>query len=179
MRLNSTMAVMAIVCVAVVMGGELRLGPLAKLLLAARSDDQNRNPAMVAAAVVYDEPDVLNAYSLVGPPQLIERNHWTDAALEGGLPHLGSPIDADFGPDVSPTHNFLGGGFMALGTSGPGNPTTDQPPVTQPSNVNNGAFLSAPVSAPTPEPTTWVMMVLGVGGIGAALRRARVAGRRI
>ena len=174
------MAVMAIVCVAVVMGGELRLGPLAKLLLAARSDDETRNPAMVAAAaVVYDEPDVLNAYSLIGPPQIIERKHWTDAGLVGGLPHLGSlSVADDFGPDVSPTHNFLGGGFMALGTSGPGNPTTDQPALTQLS-TNTGSFLSAPVSAPTPEPTTWAMMVLGIGGIGAALRQARAAGQRI
>jgi len=174
MRLNSTMAVMAIVCVAVVMGGELRLGPLAKLLLASRSDDDNRNHAMVAAAVVYDEPDVLNAYSLIGPPHLIERKHWTDVALEGGLPQLASPVDADFGPDVLPVGHFLGGDFVGLSGSGPGNPTTDQPNPSPPSTANAG-FLSTAVSAATPEPTTWVMMVLGVGGIGAALRHARDA----
>jgi hypothetical protein len=179
MRLNSTMAVMAIVCVAVVMGGELRLGPLAKLLLAARSDDDNRNHAMVAAAVVYDEPDVLDAYSLIGPPRLIPRKNWSDLALASGLPHLDSPVDADFGPDVTPMGAFLSGGLVALSTSGPGNPTTDPPELTQLSNTTNGPFLSAAVSAATPEPSTWLMMLLGIGGIGGALRQARVAGRQI
>jgi hypothetical protein len=35
------------------------------------------------------------------------------------------------------------------------------------------AELSTPLSAPLPEPSTWAMMLLGFGAMGAALRRTR------
>jgi len=36
-----------------------------------------------------------------------------------------------------------------------------------------GGFFYTPVTGAVPEPATWAMMLLGFGGIGAAMRRRR------
>lgn len=73
----------------------------------------------------------------------------------GNVTALQNPVDPDpegpTGPGVSPTD-----------PAGPGTNPVD------PGDPQN------PVS-PVPEPTTWMMMILGVGLVGAALRRSRQA----
>lgn len=44
------------------------------------------------------------------------------------------------------------------------------PPVT---SLHRTAALIEPAAAAVPEPSTWAMMIVGIGAVGAALRRRR------
>lgn len=80
---------------------------------------------------------------------------------------LGSPINlaSSFGP-VTGTNIFALNQFTNVATSG-GNLT-----FSQSSSVQFSGIIGNSVSG-VPEPSTWMMMLIGFGGIGYAIRRRR------
>ena len=52
-------------------------------------------------------------------------------------------------------------------------PTTNDTPPHNDNPPPNDPPISHGVAATVPEPATWTMMLLGFGGLGAALRRQR------
>jgi hypothetical protein len=74
----------------------------------------------------------------------------TFASLAPALPGTGTPV---FAADGTPGG---GGGTGGGGGGGGGNPTDPTDPVS-----------------PVPEPSTWLMLILGLFGVGAALRHNR------
>jgi len=100
------------------------------------------------------QPDALPA--VVSTLSSIASSPPTFAALAPPLPGTGTPV---FAADGTPA-NGGGGGGGGGGDGGDGGTPTD--PVT-----------------PVPEPSTWLMLVLGLFGIGAALRCRPVNRRRL
>lgn len=89
----------------------------------------------------------------------------TSFALNGsafGSPYVFVPAGYASGSAISGTATFLGQTFASLGlTAGRYGYTSRADTVT----VNIGGAV--------PEPSTWAMMLLGIGGIGMVMRRSR------
>jgi hypothetical protein len=70
----------------------------------------------------------------------------------------------------------LGSGFTGLGSpsgggGGVGAPDPASPSTSLVNPVTPAALGAAPVAGPVPEPSTWVLMILGTAGVGVMLRR--------
>ena len=89
----------------------------------------------------------------------------TSFAINGsafGPPYVFVPVGYVSGSAISGTATFLGQTFASLGlTAGRYGYTSRADSVT----VNIGGAV--------PEPSTWAMMLLGIGGIGMVMRRSR------
>jgi hypothetical protein len=110
-----------------------------------------------------------------------ERLNSVDIAYGGAAVAALDPPAAIVGPDATPDFG-LGGGDSGIGGFGGGGGGGGGAafPNTGGGGVGGGSVTtdpgkssgSGPVSA-APEPQTWMLMILGVGLCGAALRRAR------
>ena len=176
MRMNGVMAVMAVVCVATVLGGELRLGPLAKFFLVAKdAENKHSDMASVEAAVVFGDDVVGQVLEAINPVRLPTGGLGTDDS--GALPdvdtilQLGDPATAGGDRSIG-SRGFLMGGLSAQSTLPVDTPASQSPPSPNLPGPLLATGLASP-PAPAPEPATWAMMVCGIGGIGAALRRAK------
>jgi hypothetical protein len=201
MKLNSTMAVMAVVCVAVVIGGELTLTPIGGLHLIGFDSENSNNSAnrdVVDALVVYDEKgDAVALYAdqlasdAIGQvthktfqdlDKVFQDNFgghdWQNGGGDNFLDGNGAITPMQFpAGDVSPpqTVNVDGTDLSLLGFD-------DWPLSDGGANndfVTGGTDQPGPPGPPpptdVPEPSAWTLMTLGVGAIGLALRRARRA----
>jgi len=175
--MNGVMAVMAVVCVATVLGGELKVGPLSKLLTVARgAENKSTDMAPVDAVVVYDEDVVAQALAAINPGGFRPGALATDASAFSGADavELGEPATAEVDHIVGSGGFRMGGGLATASSLAGDASTADQTPISNLSVPQSSAFLvPSSTLAPTPEPATWAMMVCGIGGIGLALRLAR------
>jgi hypothetical protein len=90
------------------------------------------------------------------------------ATISGGA-FNGDPVFSVF----SPTHNFTGGfvGWEGLDPTGLSETTFDQH-----SGTFSGTMAVVQIGTPpVPEPATWTLMLVGLGGLGFALRSGRRA----
>ena len=97
-----------------------------------------------------------------------------DPVAGGALPAVPLVTYAAPGPDEPTGGSLQTAGLpptpiagIGIGGGGGGTTTPTTPVVVTP-----------PVTGPVPEPSVWLMMIVGVGTLGAALRRRRTAGMR-
>jgi hypothetical protein len=92
-------------------------------------------------------------------------------ALPGGF----GVAPTGFGVPGAPVYGPVGlaGPYIPQTSGGP--PGSDSPPTTDTPGGPPAPPIppSTPVTTPIPEPNTWAMMIVGVFGVGALLRRSR------
>lgn len=127
-------------------------------------------PSQRALGKVFDQPvdgtpEAAASQSIASLPDDI-------STFTGTTPGAPTPVSGNPGIFVPASGgNFIGGGSTSGGTGG-GTGTgiggaSITPQVAQP-----------PVIGAVPEPSTWILLLLGFGAIGASLRRAKVPSKR-
>jgi len=122
------------------------------------------------------EPDLALAPPLLGPNSLAGPD-----AAPGGLPFLpaGAPPGAGPTPAAFTPNDFgalppPGGLLLPPGQSPPGaSPPGGGPPGGGPPGGGSPPGGGPPGGGPVPEPATWVMMIMALFAVGAALRRRK------
>ncbi|KQU53080.1 hypothetical protein ASG67_09565 [Sphingomonas sp. Leaf339] len=107
------------------------------------------------------------------------------AGTFGGVAGTASTVSFGNGLFSSLSINAANLGFTqfnapTLFSGSPGNPTflTGSFTLINPF-FGNGQLTISPITAAVPEPTTWAMMVLGMGVVGFAMRRRRAVTTRV
>lgn len=105
-------------------------------------------------------------------------------------PTFGAALDNDESDKITDVAQFLDIIFPMGGYLGPGNPRTYYAPGERVTIgvagyylfafadeiwIDNVVFAQTDVSAFVPEPSTWALMIIGFGSIGAVIRRRRPA----
>lgn len=103
----------------------------------------------------------------VGEPP-VGQGFLPDTSGVGGGTGTGAGGVGSAGPGAGPIDGFSGAGGGGQTGAGPVDPT----PPTDPENPTDPVTPTDPVP-PVPEPLTWMMLILGVGMAGCALRRER------
>ena len=138
------------------------------------------------------QPD--EAFSLIGDPPItisgLPSTFGTKGSQDAGTHHESAFGDFDYAVDWlgPPTNNgSLGVQSLIFTVTGPSALTLDSNLVggqnifftvdvaAKVGDVINTGNIGATLTGGIPEPATWAMMILGMGGIGATLRRRRSA----
>jgi hypothetical protein len=193
MRLNGVMALIAVVCVVGVVSGEL-LGPMAQLRHGrSDEDDVGFSKRHAIGAELADDtflfaPEKSLLFELLGPmlpssPSRGRRRYYPPPAFSA----VGMLFDGDGGDgdDVSliafqsPSDGLSNANDLTNAdfTPPPQSPTPFQPGSQPPfffvpPPIDTGKPPPLPPSA-APEPSSWLLLILGLGGAGLALRRWR------
>lgn len=188
------MALIAVVCVVGVVSGEL-LGPMAQLRASGRvGDDAQFTKKSAWRAEVADDtfqftPETPLLMELL--PKLASTSQGS-----GGGRYYPSPVFSpvsmlfDKPPDDGGAVDLVD--FQSAGQlSGTDPSNADITPPTQLAQFVSystpmpnlftaapAAVVNPPPTAAVPEPDSWLLMILGFGGVGSALRRRRAAGSR-
>lgn len=88
---------------------------------------------------------------------------------------------SDFGPSFGPHPNFSStGGPIEFGFETSNTAPCFVPCAATSSGIDNLSItiFNTQAAAPSPEPNTWVLMLVGFGGLGLALLRRAGKGRR-
>jgi hypothetical protein len=196
MRLNGIMALIAVMCVAGVMSGEI-LGPMSKLRSSRIADAGGNDGREIRAGMAGDlfqfspsDQSLLDELVFLGPtvagsrglrflpdpamsPTALlfgqdgDQDAWRDAGLaaypasaSGGLSGPVALSEADFTPSTEPATFSSEFSFP------------DQ--VTSFAETGGGGGGTGPPEPSTVlEPPSWLMLILGLGGLGLALRHGR------
>jgi PEP-CTERM motif len=145
----------------------------------------NSDPKQRALGKIFDEPPSQRALGKVfdqpvdGAPEAASLQSISAlpnelAPFSGTVPGAATPVSGNPGIFVPTTGgNFIGGGGTGGGPDGGTGTGTGtggvpiMPPATQP-----------PVISAVPEPSTWILLLLGFGAIGLTLRRAKASTKR-
>jgi hypothetical protein len=182
---------MAIDCVATVFGAELTSGPLAKFLRVAEGAGNNGGAKGALASLIIDDEAQAEALGQIAPVA-----GGVEVGDGGGVGALQAGVGSQefLAPGVGHKPVGTGSGLTVLGGAGVGALAAAQTFTPNASTSNSTANTSglsalsiaqeavpaaaAPATlAAAPEPATWTMLLLGIGAVGAALRRARAAAR--
>jgi hypothetical protein len=194
MRLNGVMALIAVVCVVGVVSGEL-LGPMAQLGHGRSDDDDagfSKRHAMGAELAddtflfAPERPLLLEFLAPKPPPSSRQHRYLPQPAF--------SAVEMLFGGsgDDGDTISLIGLQSPSDGLSNPKDlinadftPPPQSPLPFPPGSQPPYFFLSPPIDtgktplpppSAAPEPSSWLLLILGLGGVGLALRRWRGRG---
>ncbi|MBB5712089.1 hypothetical protein FHT02_003345 [Sphingomonas xinjiangensis] len=109
---------------------------------------------------------------ILGYKQSVQRATAASGDVFGVSQYLGAiylPTDYLSGAALSGTSTYVNSTFASLGLT-PGQYVFRSPADTVTLNIG--------LASAVPEPATWAMMLLGVGGIGSSMRRRKNAARR-
>ena len=121
-------------------------------------------PSQRALGKTFDDP-LVSLAGPISPAPAVEFLPLDAAPTSAGLPAV-----ANSGPTGSGgfSPGFGGGGFIGGGGGGGGGSGGDGtvPPVAAPP-------VLPPVAAPVPEPSTWILLLIGFAAVGSSLRRKK------
>jgi hypothetical protein len=188
MRLNGIMALIAVVCVVGVVSAEV-LGPVARLRAAPRGDDEEGAGKLSVRAELADDtfqfdptdPFLLEFLTPKLGARLIGRHALPSPAFSsvtmlfdgGGGGDDVNLVDPSTPAETSEPSALADADFTPLGGSPALYPAswTQPPPFGSVGPSGSGPGGNPPSAAP--EPADWLLLMLGVGAVGVALRRRR------
>jgi hypothetical protein len=178
-RLNGLMALIAVMCIAGVVSGEL-LGPMSRLRSWTHQSPGLNQARIIRAGLAGDafvfapQNQPIAAPPPAPPPPVPHLRPAVPPPVPSSVVFLPASGDGDQGPDPPPyelSSQGLSGAVYAADFESSTSPT-DVP------SSPNADPTSVGLAQAVPEPASWLMLIFGLGGIGLALRRRRAGSAR-
>jgi hypothetical protein len=181
-RLNGLMALIAVMCIAGVVSSEM-LGPMSRLRTWTHVSPGQNQARFIRAGLAGDAFVFAPAAPQLAPPPPAPPPRFVPIR-RSPPPPVGSSVlilpardEGDQGGPDPPAYQFSAEGLS--GGISDANFDSSTWPTFIPAALSNidSTWTGPSAVEAAPEPATWLMLILGLGGVGLALRRRRAGAR--